>query len=394
MSSSDIFWRSCVFLSCLLLLNFSPIKPAGYPLTLAPVIIPFLAFYIARFNPSFRLVGIFFLFSALILLKSLVDILMYHVDLVGLFRTWSLIQFFLFSLIIIALPINNLELLGRALKFTLVVFVALTVIIVTTQLALYFMLGDISVFRVWGGMGYSEQSYVLKSIEHGRVRSNGLYFEPSFLALVMFSSMSSIMILQKTIFSTDNRSYIVIILLSFFVVYLSGSRAGLSSVLLLLLLPIVERIGLSRFVLAFSMLVILLFSLDGVLVGSDDSLYYRLVAPLEIIAVSLREYVIGVPFGSMESFILSVGVLNGSELGQTLDNGWYLMAFYFGWGGVILMFLAFLVATYFFAFGDAAQRILIVYLMLAPMFTGAVFSPEFFILLYMVCISYRLKVEL
>jgi putative colanic acid polymerase len=384
-------WYSGMLLSCLLLLNFSPIKPVGYPLTLAPLIIPFLALYVVRFNLSFKLVGVFFILSSFILFKCIFDIVVYDVNLVGLFRTWALIQFFLLSLIIIKLPIVNSNMFGSTLQFTLMIFIALTAVIVTFQFVSYYVLGDISVFRVWGGMGYNEQSYVIKSIEHGRVRANGLYFEPSFLALVIFSTTSAIMIFQQSIFSTINKRYVCILFMSTFIIYLSGSRAGLISLSLLLLLPIIERMKLTYFILVFTLVSIILIALGNSEASIDSSIYYRLIAPLEIIGASLDQYTFGVPLGSMESFILSVGVLNGTEFGQTLDNGWYLIAFYFGWIGVFFVLLFLLFCIFLFVIGDRAQRILIIYLVLAPIFTGAVFSPEFFILMYVVCMSYKLK---
>lgn len=391
LNSNAYRWYLGMFLSCLLLLNFSPIKPAGYPLTLAPLIVPFLALYVARFIPSFKLVGVFFILSSFILLKCMVDIVMYDVDLVGLFRTWALIQFFILSLIIISLPIYNANIFGASLQFTLMLFIALTAVIVTFQFVFYYVFGDVTVFKVWGGMGYNEQSYVMKSIEYGRVRANGLYFEPSFLALVIFSVTSAIMIFQQSIFSTSNKRYVLVLLLSIFIIYLSGSRAGLISLSFLLVLPIIERMKLSYIALTFILVSILLLTFGNAEFSNDSSVYYRLIAPLEIIGASLDRYTVGVPFGSMESFILSVGVLNGTEFGQTLDNGWYLIAFYFGWVGAFFVLLFLLLCIYFFVIGGRAQRVLIIYLVLAPVFTGAVFSPEFFILMYVVCMSYKLK---
>jgi putative colanic acid polymerase len=101
----------------------------------------------------------------------------------------------------------------------------------------------------------------------------------------------------------------------------------------------------------------------------------------------------GVSFGLMEETLLSYRLENGVNDGTTIDNGWYLLVFYFGWLGLIVSVIIFFILGKFIVKGDLKLSLLSLYFLLSPLFTGAIFSPEFLFLQFIVLISYRFKNE-
>jgi putative colanic acid polymerase len=87
------------------------------------------------------------------------------------------------------------------------------------------------------------------------------------------------------------------------------------------------------------------------------------------------------------------GIINGVSDGQSLDNGWYLLVFYFGWLGLILLVISFFIGLKVILTGARESAILAFFLLLSPFFTGAVFSPEFLFLQMIPLLAYRIKYQ-
>jgi len=120
---------------------------------------------------------------------------------------------------------------------------------------------------------------------------------------------------------------------------------------------------------------------------AGSSAYYRLIGPLQILQDTLVRYPLGHPFGSLRNTVADYGILNGAAAGDSLDNGFYVIVFYFGWAGVIAS--AGLV-------GWAARRVLVALRTARPgpalvavwsvgslFFSGGVMLPEFLLMLWL-----------
>lgn len=381
-----IFW-----LFPILLLNFSPFKPLGYPLTIAVFFIICIFFLIVDFEVGKVANFIFLLITSCILLKGCLDLFFLNSDFFGWLRTWSLLQFYLFSILLLFMnfKLNKINNAGFfcALKASVLILFSFSVF----QILYYNYSGDLSIFRVWGDMGYGEQSYVLKSIQSGVVRANAFYFEPSYFGLVLFAIATCLVVLRTKVVVPV--IYYVLVVLA---IVLSGSKSAFISIFLLMLLFLFKNSRLEGKVLfIFFGVICALFVMSAGSVGVDinESSYYRLFAPVEILTSVFDEYLFGVPLGGMEDFIYSVGVMNGSEFGQTLDNGWYLIVFYFGFFGLGVVFFIFIILVSKVLFGGVVESVVLFYFLMSPFFTGAVFSPEFFFLQFMVFYSYKVSLN-
>ena len=119
---------------------------------------------------------------------------------------------------------------------------------------------------------------------------------------------------------------------------------------------------------------------------------FRLDSPLTLLAQVLGNSVIGEPLGSSNQAVTTAGLIVGNQTGKSLDNGIYVYIFYFGWVGIILAGGALLYLLYRgltdLEFGRLAAFAIPVVLMSA-VFTGAVITPEYAVLVALVLMELR-----
>jgi putative colanic acid polymerase len=268
---------------------------------------------------------------------------------------------------------------------------------VSLQVIYYKISGDVSVFSFWGDFSYASQDYLLSSIEFGASKANGPFLEPAMLGLVTFTLFVMLLILNQ---NQNVIHWIATITLSL----LSGSASILGGIIFLLgILALKKQRDSSKWELIFRASVLIFGSVFLVLVSpylivrvndvfiEGTSTYYRFVAPLQVLSDVLLYNPFGITFGMMEDTLLQYGMLNGETEGKSLDNGWYLLVFYFGWPGLALLISSLVGGLTAIFKGSRNMAIMIVFLILSPLFTGAVFSPEFLFLQMLVLLSYRLK---
>ena len=244
-----------------------------------------------------------------------------------------------------------------------------------------------------GGASYTVGEYVRQSVEFGAVRSTGFYYEPAFCALVLFAVMVSSLSLKPL---TAIQYF-----LYFSAFAIVGSLSGILAFFCVLAVAVIKGGQLRRYVVyAYFLLPIFsffciwaFFQLVGGRInefGSESSSsYYRVIAPLRIVYDVLANHPLGMPLGSMEQEVSKYFIFNGSSVGNTIDNGWYLLVFYFGYAGLLM-------AIAFFCYGflkavraEMHALLLYVFMALSPFFTGAVFSPEFAFLMLVVVFSFK-----
>ena len=208
-------------------------------------------------------------------------------------------------------------------------------------------------------------------------RAAGFYLEPSFAALVGIA-LAVPLVLSK---------YHVrrVVVAAFLTVLASQSATGLLVLIALIFVYVLSSRGRGKFgilVMATSVVALvgpyIVLRLQSIQTAGSSGAY-RVSAPVEIIRDVLGEYPFGRPFGSLNSVVRSYAIYNGADVGTSLDNGYYVVVYYFGWVGVIgcAIFIFLVVkASLTRAPGDAVRRVGLA-LVAAPLFTGAVFGLDF-----------------
>ncbi|NMM35753.1 MAG: hypothetical protein HHJ13_17515 [Phycicoccus sp.] len=108
---------------------------------------------------------------------------------------------------------------------------------------------------------------------------------------------------------------------------------------------------------------------------------YRLVAPLVIVRNVLTEHPLGLPLGSIYSVVPKYGLsMAGVDQTRSIDNGYYVIIYYAGWLGLLLLLAAFafvaarLVAS---SVGRLHDWIVPLWVLGSLAFSGGVVAPEF-----------------
>jgi putative colanic acid polymerase len=388
-----------LFLS-IFLLNFSPLKPLSYPLTMAPFAILYLLYYFVDIKKIKRKIpSVIILLPFFVILKSTPSLLNGDVVLINFLKTFSLWFFYTTCIILFLFSKIKPDLEGVDVKIKKTISWLLLFILsfVSLQVIYYKISGDVSVFSFWGDFSYASQDYLLSSIEFGASKANGPFLEPAMLGLVTFTLFVMLLILNQNVIH-----WIATITLSL----LSGSASILGGIIFLLgILTLKKQRDSSKRELIFRASVLIFGSVFLVIVSpylivrvndvfiEGTSTYYRFVAPLKVLSDVLLYNPFGITFGMMEDTLLQYGMLNGETEGKSLDNGWYLLVFYFGWPGLALLISALVGGLSAILKGSRNTGIMVVFFILSPLFTGAVFSPEFLLLQMLVLLSYRLKCQ-
>lgn len=395
-------------------LHFMFLKVWGYPLTVAPFAVLYFAFVYYRISArDVQLWAVVFLIVPFI---SLILALFAGTqpDIAHYFRTYALWSFA--SLAILVAVRAPLTKPGPWHQFLSIEKIALTCLLILcafslAQVVLYAGWGSAALYNPFGVHQYLGQYDVSRFANQYTIRATGLYLEPSFNAFVIISLYVTCLLARYKLRIVSALTLLnlfliqsMVGLLAFFVMWSlivfnaqfmdeSGRKTALvrlGIVNLILVLIVAASGGISGIINSVN-------SVNGVsrmheLAKPSTSGYYRLVAPLPVLRDVLVANPLGKPFGQIERTLSTYHLLNGSEVGTTLDNGMYLLVFYFGWLGVA--FLAYLVIKMLLASSSPTRTnelIVLCYVLVSLQFSGGVFLPEYVLPLIMILYQFRLR---
>lgn len=217
-------------------------------------------------------------------------------------------------------------------------------------------------------------------------RAAGFYLEPSYAAFVI-GSMSVALLAQ------GYRKLPVWVLAG---AGLLAVRSATGLILFGVVALVVIFVGKSRLKLvAFVVLAVLTALALPYLTGRLDSTftagssaYYRLIGPLQILRDTLVHFPLGHPYGSLRNTVADYGILNGAAAGDSLDNGFYVIVFYFGWLGLIasicLASWALVCVVRRARTGSIAQAVVPIWAVGSLLFSGGIMLPEYVFTLWVI----------
>ena len=267
----------------------------------------------------------------------------------------------------------------RSAQFAKALFWALTVIVTLSMLQVVTgSLGSIALFNPFGANQYLYQYQPYLQFV-AVPRAQGFYLEPSYDAFVIGTLTVCLLAL--------GRNKIAASILCFLGLLACQSATGLllfAAIAILIAVRAQPRVGVVVFVLLAALVWLAGPSLTGRLESlgaASSSANYRLVAPLEVMNTVLTAHPLGFPFGSIADVMASYGLQNGSTIGSSLDTGFYVIIFYFGWIGLFAL-VCWMVATAMYALsrsrsGTGLVRIIPLWLFSCMFFSGGIVLPEF-----------------
>lgn len=213
------------------------------------------------------------------------------------------------------------------------IFIALIVVTVLTVLQVATgSRGNLSFFNLFGEHQYLYQYNA--NVEFSPLpRAAAFYLEPSYAAFVAGSLAIALVASRRHVISAwmlgsvallavrSATGLVVFVAAAIVALLVSRSRWRFPSTIGLLILATIAVPYLTgRFDSTFT---------------TGSSAYYRLIGPLQVLRDTLNRYPLGHPFGSLSTTVADYGILNGVSAGDSLDNGFYVLIFYFGWLGVV-----------------------------------------------------------
>jgi putative colanic acid polymerase len=258
------------------------------------------------------------------------------------------------------------------------------------QFFLFEAYGNPFLYNPWRGHQYF-YSYDA-ALQFGVTRAQGFYLEPSFNALVLTSAFAMLMLRRKVrpldyallaIGLLATRSLAgLLVAFTLSMAILTGPRFAKHRYLravVLALLPALVWIASTYVANRVATVSV---------VGS--SVNYRIVAPFRMVTDVLQTHVFGMPLGSVDRVYRTYGVLNGMEVGSSLDNGAYLIVYYFGWPGLVLLVGgAFASGCYFLRNPADRSIVAMLFIFTSLIFSGGIFLPDYQLLIALVILSAR-----
>ena len=375
---------SCVFL------HFMFAAPLGYPLTIAPLAVFFVLgrHYTGQISLA-ALIGL----VALLLLPFVNVIGQPSERLVRYLRTDAL---WIFNVTAIWWAARG-SLAGRRSGIAQGAFAANVIIAgySAAQAGLAFLTGSTALYNPFRGHQYlHEYDAALQNAGVGAwSRAPSFYLEPSFGALVMVALLAVLMLARYRVTASImvvafglsfNRSFTGIITFAIIVAVHLGLSLGHK-------VPRAIKLGVAA---CFALVTAaglrqLLAARLGELNVEGASAYYRIVSPLIVLRDVLQFHPFGVEMGQVEAFLLPYGLLQTGAEGNTLDNGLYILVFYFGWIGVAAVVALLIAAVRQGVRGHREKAILWSTIFFSTVFSGAIFVPEYAFLLSLVLYQFR-----
>lgn len=382
------FLKTTLLVAAVIFLHFMFVRVGGYPLTLAPFALAAFMFVSYRFKfPKYVIV----LWSFLLVLPFLnLTLPGSEVDLLEFMKTYLL--WTLAVTVVLFATKAEVRLNSRWVSKAALVSLAILTFYSVAQAALYRYFSLDLLYNPFGEHQYLYQYDVL--LHSGEIRAPGFYLEPSFNAFIV-TSMLFIAVVNNyrpvLALALAGIALLVIKALSGILIYgfillgylvLRGTRRQVSTAIAILIASVVLMYATS--VGAYVMERFADVSVEGA------STYYRLVAPLPVLRDVLLNDLTGLPFGTTEEVLLDYGLLLGDDLGSSLDNGFYLLIYYFGWVGIAAVVLAALAGLLSRGrWVRVSTLYLLGYIFLSLFYSGGIFAPEYVFILVLVIYAWR-----
>lgn len=361
---------SIILVIAIVFLQFQIYFVWNYPVTIGLIGLPFVLtlLYELKFKLDFFLVALILVVQSLI-----IGILNQRIDYLQFLRTFVLFTIAILCIVVcISSKLKTFN--GQNFKYIEYTYIFLTIFSV-----LEVAFGEL--FPILNKpFGNFTNHYAIQRSYFGEIaRASGFYNEPSYNALI---SISLIPILCATL---KGKSLTRIVFFGMIYAFSTYSVAGIFYFIILGLVIATSANISKRFLIPILLVfVALTFSYVGARIESistsGSSLNYRIIAPLQALKVILPENLFGLPFGSLEQEMFQIGLLNGQNIGTSVDNGIFLLFVYFGATAMLLIILSG-IALYRYTITVKNFSALDFLILGTPIFTltltGAVFTPEF-----------------
>jgi putative colanic acid polymerase len=369
-----------------LLQHFEIAPIGGYPVT-AGMLAGLILVIITTKHPNWLALGL--VTSAVTFACSLAAITDSAADIAHFFRTYGLVM--VVTLIVtIALTGSN-SLVADMKNWSGVLMTALiAIVILSVAQVITGALGSSALFNIFGSHQYL-YPYNPYLAFNPIPRAQGLFLEPSYDAFVIGS-------LSVALLAIGSRKILVTVLAAI------GLAACQSATGLVVLFAIVALVALRSRPAAGISLVIAgwgfytyagqyLVGRLGSITVTASSGNYRLLAPLAVLRDVIDAHPLGRALGSIQGVVSGYGLQNGADVGSSLDNGFYVIVYYFGWLGIVGI-LAWISITFVMmvrsirASGGLAW-IVPSWILATMFFSGGIVLPEFALMTWMVLVSYK-----
>ncbi|MBQ0943122.1 hypothetical protein KAK07_07220 [Ideonella sp. 4Y16] len=382
-----LFVQHLAIFASIVFLHFVLVRPLNFPLTLAPFALVFFlsgTYRLSGLLSDLRAISLITLVLALPMLGAL-QIGYDGADGIQFLRTYALWCTAAMSILAASLAPASVkaDIATPALAALLAITICVALQAITSQN------GDRTFFNFFGSHQYFGEIELETLATDDRLRPPGFYLEPSFCAYVI-TNLTAICLLQ-------DRHRGVSIALGVISILFIQSLTGLIAFGVILLFYTATQQRSQRTINARAVTAALLaagpfiflvwfFYADYVAsrtaqvdeVGS--STYYRVVGLLPVLSDTLIEYPFGYALGRVREIVPKYLIPHGNGYGESIDNGLYLLIFYFGWIGLIAVFL--LIYKFFGLWyrGQAKLALCLLVVLLGSFFNGGIMLPEFALL--------------
>lgn len=369
--------------------HFQLLKIGTYSLTLG-LLTGAVAILLA--SRTLPLIRITLVWALIVSLSSLAAMFAPDIQLSWKFLT-NLLMFLLSSLFVVTASGGLRDESVDQGRFWLAIRLALgTVVLLSVAQTITGSMGSLVLFNPFGDFQF--QHRYNPHLEFNPVpRAHGFFLEPSYDAFVI-GALSVALLCRGAYF----RSTMVLALIG---MASCQSATGLILILGIAMLIAVKSSPKVAVPIAFGGAVLLVYFGDYLRsrvesiadVGSSGN--YRLIAPLQVIGDVLTTHPLGMPLGSIYDVIPTYGlVMDGVEQTISLDNGVYVVIYYFGWFGMLMLGLLFAWACHslFRRSPSMTDRrydwVVPVWLVGSLLFSGGIMAPEFGIMTWLTVISF------
>jgi putative colanic acid polymerase len=363
----------------------------GFPLTIAPISIAF--FFLHHFRITLNTTKI--ILFPIVFFWPVVILLIYSkfvksVEITEFISTYLLWVFGASILLMATVShLSKVKNYSNVYKAALFIIVCFSLI----QVLLVIIFDSTFLYNPFRGFTYLSEYNLSRIFSNTGPRAYGLFLEPSFNAFMIFFLVSALLMGDKNegkafvyflgsiglLFTASASGILLTLGLFFLLIWLKIFRNNVVRVVLLLILPLVFVVLIPDS---------LLTRLNEVNVEGTSG-YWRLIAPVIIITNALSIMPMGIPFGQINEFVLSLDLNHGGYAGSSLDNGLAVLLFYFGL--VAFIFLAVILYKLISAiyFRNKEGVIFWWYVLASLQFSGGIFLPEY--ILPMILMIYQYK---
>lgn len=385
--------QGIIFIS-FIFMHFVISRPLNFPLT------PALFVMVLILPQIFSFSGGFFTRAGVLALGGIVGLPLINAlqigylggDFVQFLRTYAL-----WMVSAMTITIALIAPLKGELRIETPAFVALAVILGCLLLqTIPAMSGDTSYFNLFGSHQYFGEVQLETLAVDERLRPPGFYLEPSFCAYMVTSLFAiclmagryegpalvlagiSLLLIQSL---TGLIGFVVVCAVYFFSA--KSKFSGGAYVALIM--------GVGFVFLATSLYSQYVVDRADQVSSVGSSTYYRTVGLLPVIADVLTEYPLGFALGRVREVIPKYMIPHGLGYGESIDNGLYLLVFYFGWVGLVMVGYLFLRILQSIRMRHQSEAVAWSAVAMGCFFNGGVLLPEFALMSALLFYVGRLK---